>query len=192
MSGHNHNFVQSKDINSYRTEIYTSLVASLFLHLYSQFSMVKLTNKCQAICSNPKYIRQLFWILEDEYHHHGLHKSTEQEALYIILQMFPPNFKIEFIQGYQDRKIQYNRLSITVKLNVDTKKYSKKILPFQQNTHIILSPMSIYINNIYIYIYIYIVNNIDCVIRKYSHATKAKTFLCVKYKLTSNTFDTIE
>ena len=85
VSGHNPNFGQSEDINSYRTEIYVSLAASLFLHLYSQFYMVEITNKCKGICSNPKYVKQLSWLLEDEYHHHGSHKSTEREILYIIL-----------------------------------------------------------------------------------------------------------
>ena len=85
VSGHNPNFGQSEDINSYRTEIYVSLAALLFLHLYSQFYMVEITNKCKEICSNPKYVKQLSWLLEDEYHHHGSHKSTEREILYIIL-----------------------------------------------------------------------------------------------------------
>ena len=33
---------------------------------------------------------------------------------------------MEFIQGYQDKKILYDRLPIEGKLNVDTKAYSKK------------------------------------------------------------------
>ena len=132
VSGHNLNFGQSQDITSYHTEICASLVASLFIHLYSQFYMVEFTNQCKTICSNPKYVRQLSWLLEDEYHQHRLHKSTEWEALYIILQMLPPNFKIEFNQRYQDKKIQFYRLPIKGKLNVDTKNYSKKIPPYQK------------------------------------------------------------
>ena len=100
--------------------------------------------------------------------------------------MLPPNFKIEFIQGYQDKKIQYDSVPITGKLNVETKKYSTKYTSIPKNTHIILTPMSIYINNIYIPTHIY------CAIRMHSHATEVKTFLCAKYKWTSTTFDTIE
>ena len=132
VSGHNPNFGQSDDITSYRTKIYTSLAAALFLYIYSQFYMVGFTNQCKAIFSNPKYVRQFSWLLEDEYHHYRLHKSTEWEALYIILQMLPPNFKIEFNQRYQDKKIQFYRLPIKGKLNVDTKNYSKKIPPYQK------------------------------------------------------------
>ena len=85
VSGNNPNFGPSEDITSYRTEVYACLASSLFLHLYSQFYMIKIKNKCKAICSNPKYVRQLSWLLEDDYHHHGLHKSTEQEAISIKL-----------------------------------------------------------------------------------------------------------
>ena len=103
--GDNPNFGQSSDITSYRTEVYASLAASLFLHLFSQFYMVEFTKQCKAICSNRKYLRQLSWLLEDKYHYHGLHKSTEQEALSIIIQIIPPNFTIEFIQGYQEKQL---------------------------------------------------------------------------------------
>ena len=100
--------------------------------------------------------------------------------------MLPPNFKIEFIQGYQDKKTQCDRVPITGKLNVETKQYSTKYTSLPKNSHIILTPMSIYINNIYI------PTRIDCAIRKHSYATEAKTFLCAKYKWTSATFDTIK
>ena len=132
VSGNNPNFGPSEDITSYRTEVYACLASSLFLHLYSQFYIIEIKNKCKAMCSNPKYVRQLSWLLEDEYHHHGLYKSTEQEAISIILKMLPPNFKMEFIQGYQDKKTLYDRLPIKGKLNVDTKTYSKKTPLFQR------------------------------------------------------------
>ena len=88
--------------------------------------------------------------------------------------MLPPNFKIEFIQGYQDKKIQYDSVPITGKLNVETKKYSTKYTSIPKNTHIIFTPMSIYINNIYIPTHIY------CAIRMHSHATEAKTVFFVR------------
>ena len=59
VSVHNPNFGQSEDIASYRAEIYASLAASLFLYLYYQFYLIEITNKCKAICSNPKYVKQL-------------------------------------------------------------------------------------------------------------------------------------
>ena len=113
--------------------------------------MIEIKKKFKAICSNPKYIRQLSWLLEDEYHHHGLHKSTEQEAISIILKMLPPNFKMKFIQGYQDKKTLYDRIPIKGKLNVDTTTYSKKIPLFQRIT-IYSCHRWAYILTIYIYI----------------------------------------
>ena len=79
--------------------------------------------------------------------------------------MLPPNSTIEFIQGYQDKKILYDRLPIIGKINVDTKNYSKKDLPFKKYSHE------------HIYQYIYTPNNIDNAIRKHPHAAEANS-LC--------------
>ena len=38
--------------------------------------MVKLENKYMAISGNHAYVNKLSWLLEDDYHHHGLHKFT--------------------------------------------------------------------------------------------------------------------
>ena len=100
--GYNLKFGQIRDTNSYRAEIYASLVATLFLHVHSQFVMVKLENNYIAICDNQAYVNKIAWLLEDYYHLHGLHKATEYEALLLILQILPSHFYIEHIRGRQD------------------------------------------------------------------------------------------
>ena len=58
--------------------------------------------------------------------------------------MFPPNFTIEFIQGYQDKKNLYDQLPLTGKLNIDTKNYSKKYLPSEKCSHHLVTDEYIY------------------------------------------------
>ena len=54
--------------------------------------MVTLANKYIAISDNQAYVNKLFWLLEDDYHHHCLRKSTESKTFYLILKMLPKNF----------------------------------------------------------------------------------------------------
>ena len=56
--------------------------------------MVTLANKYIAIYDNQAYVNKLSWLLEDDYHHHGLHKATESKALYLILKILTKNFLI--------------------------------------------------------------------------------------------------
>ena len=56
VSDNNPNFGQYKDITSYQTEIYASLVASLFIYFYSQFYMIDFTNQCTTVYFNKKYV----------------------------------------------------------------------------------------------------------------------------------------
>ena len=51
--------------------------------------MIEIGNKFLAICDNLAFVNKLSWLLEDNYNNHGLHKSTEQEAFHVILQILP-------------------------------------------------------------------------------------------------------
>ena len=147
--------------------------------------MVPLTNKYIAICDNQAYVNKLSWLLEDDYHHHGLHKDTESEALYLILQILPKNFKIEHILGHQDDKVKYEKLSIKARLNVDADKIATKNASIPKNTHISSAPLIMYINNKYIHY------KFDHSLRRLAHANDAAMFLRKKYKWTNNTFQNI-
>ena len=100
--------------------------------------MVTLINKYIANCDNQVYVNKLSWLLENDYHHHNLHKATKKEALYLILKIIPKNFDIEHILSHQDDKIKYEKLSIKARLNVDVDKIATnnasipKILTFLQ------------------------------------------------------------
>ena len=107
--------------------------------------MVPLTNKYIAICDNQAYVNKLSWLLEDDYHHHGLHKATESEALYLILQILPKNFKIEHILGHQDDKVIYKKLSIKARLNVDADKIATKNASIPKKySHFFSTPHHVY------------------------------------------------
>ena len=66
--------------------------------------MVTLANKYISIYDNQAYLNKLSWLFEDDYHHHGLHKATESETLYLILKILPKHFHVEHIFGPQDDK----------------------------------------------------------------------------------------
>ena len=133
--------------------------------------MVTLTNKYIAIYDNQAYVNKLYWLLEDNYHHHGLHKATESEALYLILKILPKHFHIEHILGHQDDKIKYEKLSIKAKLNVDTDKIATNNTSISKNTHISSAPLIIYINKKYIHY------KSDHNLRRHVHAEYAEKFL---------------
>ena len=56
---------------------------------------------------------------EDDYTQHGLHKSTECETLFLILDIPPSSFRIEHIKRYQDSSIPLHQLNTHFCLNVD-------------------------------------------------------------------------
>ena len=85
ISGYNPSFDHIYFINSYRAEVYTSLTATLFFHLYSKYYLVPVNNIIHARCDNHAYVKKSTWLLEDNYHQHGLHKNTEAEELSLIL-----------------------------------------------------------------------------------------------------------
>ena len=85
VTGFNQNFGQIKAINSYRAEIYTSLPVVLFLNMYIEYHIIIIQNKCRSIYDNEVYVNKLTWFLEEDFHHHGLYKEIENEALKLIL-----------------------------------------------------------------------------------------------------------
>ena len=123
--------------------------------------------------------------MEDDYHHRGLHKDTESEALYLILKILPKNFHIEHILGHQDDKEMYENLSMKARLNVDADKIATKNACIPKNTHISSAPLIMYINKTYTRY------KFDHNIRRHTHADDAKEFLQKKYQWNNMTFNDI-
>ena len=65
-SDYNPIFGQSYQIHSYRSEIYASFSATLFLYYYRKYFSIPLNNKYTSICDNQSYVNKLTWLLEDE------------------------------------------------------------------------------------------------------------------------------
>ena len=66
ISGYNPNLNQIRAINFYRSEVYASLAATLFLYLYSKYYVVKVNNNIHAFCDNQSNVHKLTWPLEDD------------------------------------------------------------------------------------------------------------------------------
>ena len=81
--------------------------------------MIEIRNEFLAICDNLAFVNKLSWLLEDDYNNHGLHKSTDQEAFHLIMQILPKSFTIEHVKGHQDNYRSYKDLPIKVRLNID-------------------------------------------------------------------------
>ena len=79
VSGYNPNFGQISTIGSYGAEVYASIAATPFLHFYSTYYSVPVNNKIYALCNNQVYVYKLIWLLEDDYHHYGVHKILNQK-----------------------------------------------------------------------------------------------------------------
>ena len=93
----NPNYGKIKAIKSYRVEIYTSLAAVLFIHLYSEHHSISIQNQYRSICDNQVYVNKLNWLLDEDFHHHGLHKETEDKVLQLIIHIITKQFSIQHI-----------------------------------------------------------------------------------------------
>ena len=186
IEGFNPNFGQSNQITSYRSEAYTVLYVTLFLHHYCNFFGVPLNITITAGCDNPALVDKLTWFLEDLYHQSNLHNETDSEILRIILNIVPAKYKIIHVYGYQDEKIPYEKLPIDAKLNVDSDRYSttNKKTPFNKNIN--SYPFSIYIKGKYAHHHSY--ENI----RKKSHVDEAQDWLRSKDSWLSKEFQIID
>ena len=91
------------------------------------------------------------WLLEDDYHHHRLHKNTEEEALALILQFLSCNFSIEYIRGRRDDKKLYYELDVKSQLNINADTIATKTASLPVNTRVVSLHFELYINNRYTY-----------------------------------------
>ena len=112
----------------------------LFLNLYSEYHNISIQNKCRSICNNEAYMNKLTWLLEEDFHHHGLHKETENEALQFTLHLIPKQFTIKHVLGHQDNNTNESELTIEAKLNINTDTIATKNTKLSINTHAISSP----------------------------------------------------
>ena len=55
--------------------------------MYTEYHSITIQNKCRFICDNESCVNKLTWLLKEDFHHHGLHKETENEALQLILNL---------------------------------------------------------------------------------------------------------
>ena len=148
--------------------------------------MIEIRNEFLAICDNLAFVNKLSWLLEDDYNNHGLHKSTEQEAFHLTLQILPKAFTLEHVEDHQDDYRSYKDLSIKTSLNIDADEIATSSSSIPLNHHIQSTKFIIYVNNKYAH------HQIDHKIRINSHAKYAKDFLCEKYSWTSFIFDEID
>ena len=111
--------------------------------------MIDKCNKFLAICNNLAFVNKRSWLLEDDYNSHGLHKSTEQETINLILQILSKSFAIEHIKGHQDYSVLCKDLSIKSRLNTDADKITTSYSSMPLNHHIQSTKFVIYINNQY-------------------------------------------
>ena len=151
VSGFNPKFGQIKAINSYRAEIHASLAAVLFLHLYSEYHNTSIQDQCRSICDNEAYVNKLTRLLEDDFHHHGLHKETKNEALQLILHLIPNQFTIQHILGHQDDNTHESELTIKAKPNIKTDEIATENAKLPINTHAISSQFEVYVKDRYIH-----------------------------------------
>ena len=147
--------------------------------------MVTLANKNIDIYDNQTYVNKLSWLLEDDCHHHGLHKAIESEALYLILKIIPKNFHIKYILRHQDDKVKYMNLPIKARLNVDTDKIATQNASIPKYTHISSAPLIMYINNKYTYY------KFDHNIRRHAYVNDTNIFLHKKYQWNNMNFKDI-
>ena len=127
-------------------EIYASLSASLLKYHYAKKFMIAIMNDCLAICGNLVFVNKLSWLLEDDYNSNGLHKSTEQEALKLILKIISESFRIEYIESHQDKPSPYVNASTKACLNVGADVITTLNATLPINTHILTNKFTIYVN----------------------------------------------
>ena len=122
-------------------------------------------------CDNQALVDKLSWLLEDPYHQSNLHNETDSEAIQIILNIVPANYKIFHVYGHQDEKTKYEKLTIDAKLNVDSDRLATTNKKLSINTNITLYPFAIYIKGKYAHYHSYET------IRIQSHADEAQDWL---------------
>ena len=62
--------------------------------------MIDIGNGFLAIYDNLAFVNKLSWLLEDDYNNHSLHKSSDQEAFHLILQILSTSFTIEHVKEH--------------------------------------------------------------------------------------------
>ena len=127
--------------------MYASLAATLFLYLYSKYYVVKVNNNIHAFRDNQSNVNKVTWPLEDEYHHHGLHKKYRSRSTI-------PHLKVSSLQLFnrtrsrtKDDEKYYNVLDVKVQLNIDADIIVTKIASLLINILIISIPFAFYIND---------------------------------------------
>ena len=100
-----------------------------------------------------------------------LYELKEQEALQTVLSIIPPNLFIHYINSHQDDNVSYNNLLLDAKLNVYADYIATNHVTIPFNTHLLISPFAIYLNDKYIH------QRIENKICEKIHEQEAKVYL---------------
>ena len=124
-------------------------------------------------------------MLENTIRSETLYKLKEQVAVQTILSLIPPNFSIRHIKAHQDDNVSYNNLSLNDKLNVDADYIATNHTSIPINTHLLIPPFVIYLNNKCIH------QRIENQIRVKIDAQEAQDYLKQIYRWNFVTFNNI-
>ena len=127
------------------------MTSLLFLQCYAEFFSVEVLNPIDTSCDNKGYVTCLKQMLENTFHSETLYKLKEQDALQTVLSLIPPYFSIRHIKAHQDDNESYNNLTLDAKLNVDADYIATEHVSIPINTHILIPPFAIYLNQKYIH-----------------------------------------
>ena len=72
--GSNPDYGQIENIHSYRSEVYASLAAQLFLKTYAEYFQIIIDSKITSYCYNKAYVERLKQFISDPYLTKGLFK----------------------------------------------------------------------------------------------------------------------
>ena len=86
-------------------------------------------------------------MLENTIRSETLYKWKEQDALQTVLLILPPNLFIYYIKSHQDDNVSYNNLLLDAKLNVDADYIATNHVTIPFNTHLLIPPFAIYLND---------------------------------------------
>ena len=149
VSEHNLEFGRHVDINSYHSEMYTSLASITFLECYCDYFSLPLKNIIHATCDSKSYVTKMNEFISHQYSKLFLHKIKESEAYLTILSILPVNFAFNRIKGYQDDVKTKKDLTIADQLNLDAVKIATICPKIPINVHLPSAPFDIYIKGDY-------------------------------------------
>ena len=130
-------------MNSYRSEVYASLVSQLFQKTYAEYFQVPIEIKITSCCDNKAYVERLTNCISDPHLTRGLFKKNEQKAYRIIFQIQTSQFKsfTSVVTKTMIKKIEEVEILAQLNIEVDIVAITKVTIPI--NTHLLFAPFAI-------------------------------------------------